>query len=86
MKSIDKYSWIDKLRQGVGSVVLGASLLLSATVVDAGTLKLNLQGCKSGDNGYHSTLINDPHSGHTDYLMYLCDDSAYVEGEPQALG
>lgn len=80
MKSIDKYSWIDKLRQGVGSVVLGASLLLSATVVDAGTLKLNLQGCKSGDNGYHSTLINDPHSGHTDYLMYLCDDSAYVEG------
>ena len=81
MKLVDRYRWVKKIQRGLGKVLLGASLLLSAATVEAGVLKLDLKGCRaSPDNGYHPETVQDIHQGHDPFTMYFCDYDAYTEG------
>lgn len=81
MKLVDEYSWFEKFRKRVGNVVFGTLLLFTATVVEAGVLKLDLEGCKStAGNGYHFEIVPDIHPEHEDFKMYFCEPDFYTDG------
>ena len=81
MKLIDEYSWFERFRKKIGNVVIGILLLFSVTVVEAGVLKLDLEGCKStAGNGYHFEIVPDIHPEHEDFKMYFCEPDFYTDG------
>lgn len=81
MKLIDKGKWLKKCCEGMKSTVFGVFLLFASTIImEAGVLKLDLQGCRSAEgNGYHAELVPDINSG-GEFTMYFCDDPFYTQG------
>lgn len=81
MKLIDQCKWFKKFREGMSGTLFSIFLLFASTIImEAGVIKLDLQGCRSAaDNGYHSELVTDINSG-GEFTMYFCDDPFYTEG------
>ncbi|KYJ87426.1 DUF7507 domain-containing protein [Sulfurovum riftiae] len=80
MKLIDKHSWLSRVRKTAGGLVVGASLLLAATSLEA-KISIDLQGCNSSNiTTYEGKLVPDMHPGHDDFIMYQCNKSAYKNG------
>lgn len=81
MKSNIINSWLSQLKKRGKEVVLGASLLMMATTANAGTFKLDLQGCiQSPDNGYHVESLPSVQNPGEYINMYMCNTDSYVQG------
>lgn len=82
MKLIDKCKWFKKFGEGMKGTLFSIFFLFASTIImEAGVLKLDLEGCRSAaGNGYHSELVSDTHVEHEAFIMYFCDDAFYTEG------
>lgn len=81
MKLINTYDRLRKNCKAVKHLIFGILFLFVSTILEAGVLKLDLQGCLHSDtNGYHSETVPDVHPEHDDFTMYFCNADAYTQG------
>ncbi|HEY9129892.1 MAG TPA: SdrD B-like domain-containing protein [Sulfurovum sp.] len=81
MELVNTYYRLNKKSKALKRLLFGILLLSTSVFVQAGVLKLDLQGCKSSaDNDYHPVIVPDIHDEHADFTMYFCNDASYTEG------
>lgn len=78
MRLFDK---LGKVQRELMRIIIGTLFLLfSITTIEAGTFKLDLNGCKADlNNGYSGQMVTSVSSGDTT-MMYFCDDAFYTDG------